>query len=484
MSTEATKRRWDPTLTRPAVVAYVATVVVLAASLMLVGALWAGQPDSWFAVGVLGALGAAGALVRETYVGARVRLSFISIILVAAAVIVGPLGAGVVGAIAMSVKLDGSPIIVRTFNMAMMSSVGSAGGLVYLLAGGREVLTRGMQRGDILLGVGVPMIITDIAQCLINAVLISCVLRVSGGHPIRPQIVKLLTTSGVAYVGYGVIGFLLVVLWIPARVGWFAGILVLAPLLVARWAFDQYGEEMKAHDRTLRALVTAVETKEPHNAGHSERVAQLCEWMAEAMLLGHREIEEIRTAGMLHDVGKVALPTRLLGARRAHTDDDLVTIASHALAGVELVKDVDFLSGSVDGIAHHHERFDGLGYPDGLSGTDIPFAARVIAVADAFECLTSARSYRPALPVDEALVVVRRQGGTQFDPQVVDLLLKALTRHEWAVTERAPDELASAGIAFDHDEPEVSDHIAASERLRTRITGRVAGLHTSAGEVR
>lgn len=465
-------------------VAYVSAVALLAVSLMLLGASWVGQPDSWFAVLVLGALGAAGALVRETYVGARVRLSFISIILVAAAVIVGPLGAGVVGAMAMVVKLDGSPLVVRTFNVSMMSSVGSAGGLVYILAGGREVLSDGMTRGDILLGVGVPMIITDIAQCLINAVLISCVLRISGGHPIRPQIAKLLTTSGVAYIGYGVIGFLLVVLWIPARVGWFAGILVLAPLLVARWAFDQYGEEMKAHERTLRALVTAVETKEPHNAGHSERVAQLSEWIAEAMSLGHKEIEDIRTAGMLHDVGKVALPTRLLGARQAHTDDDLVTIAGHALAGVELVKDVDFLSGSVDGIAHHHERFDGLGYPDGLAGADIPVAARVIAVADAFECLTSARSYRPALPVDEALAVVRGQAGTQFDPQVVDQLLRALTRHEWTVTDRTPDELASAGIAYDHDEPEVSDHIAATDRLRTRITGRGAGIPSQAGEVR
>lgn len=484
MSTEEKERRWDPNLARPPVVAYVATVAALACSLMVLGAKWEGQPESWFAVAVLGALGAAGALVRETYVGARVRLSFISIILVAAAVIVGPLGAGVVGAIAMIVKLDGSPLVVRTFNVSMLSTVGSLGGLVYVAAGGREVLTTGMARGDILFGVGIPMIITDIAQCLINAVLISFVLRVSGGQPIRPQIVKLLTTSGVAYVGYGVIGFLLVVLWIPARVGWFAGILVLAPLLVARWAFDQYGEEIKAHDRTLRALVTAVETKEPHNAGHSERVAQLSEWMAESMLLGHKEIEEIRTAGMLHDVGKVALPTRLLGSRQPHTDDDLVTIASHALAGVELVKDVDFLSGSVDGIAHHHERFDGLGYPDGLSGAAIPLVARIVAVADAFECLTSTRSYRSAMPVNEALALVRGQAGTQFDPQIVELLLRALTRHEWTVTDRTPDELASAGIAFDHDEPGVSDHIAFTERLRTRVTGREAGLHPAAGEVR
>jgi HD-GYP domain-containing protein (c-di-GMP phosphodiesterase class II) len=187
---------------------------------------------------------------------------------------------------------------------------------------------------------------------------------------------------------------------------------------------------------------------------------------------------------MLHDVGKVAMPTRLLGSRQAHTDDDHVTMAGHALAGVELVKDVDFIAGSVDGIAHHHERFDGRGYPDGIAGEAIPLAARVIAVADAFECLTSARSYRPGLAVDDALAVVRGQSGTQFDPQVVELLVKALSRHEWTVTDRTPDELASAGVALDHDEPEVSDHIAFTERLRTRITGRAAGLHPAGEEVR
>jgi HD-GYP domain-containing protein (c-di-GMP phosphodiesterase class II) len=206
--------------------------------------------------------------------------------------------------------------------------------------------------------------------------------------------------------------------------------------------------------------------------------------MAEALLLGHKEIDDIRTAGMLHDVGKVAMPTRLLGSRQAHTDDDHVTMAGHALAGVELVKDVDFLSGSVDGIAHHHERYDGRGYPDGLAGETIPLAARIIAVADAFECLTSARSYRPALPVDEALAVVRGQSGSQLDPQIVDVLLRALLRHEWSVTERTPDELASAGVALDHDEPEVSDHIAFTERLHTRITGRAATLHPAGEEVR
>ena len=444
----------------------------------------AGPPTNLGALAVLVLLAVASWLGRDNRIATRVHFSFVSIVVLASIVICGPVGAALVGGLAYLLRFRKMPHRARIFNTAMFACIGSVGGLVYVAVGGSTDVASLTSASTLLLQVGLPLVAADVAQCVANALLLAGIQNIVSAMPLRTQVWRLLATTGPAYIGYGVIGFLFVVLWIPARVGWFSAILVLAPLFVARWAFAQYGDELQAHERTLRALVTAVETKEPHNAGHSERVAQLSEWMAEAMGLGHKEIEDIRTAGMLHDVGKVALPTRLLGARQAHTHDDLVTIASHALAGVELVKDVDFLSGSVDGIAHHHERFDGLGYPDGLAGAAIPLAARIVAVADAFECLTSARSYRPALPVDEALAVVRGQGGTQFDPLVVELLLKALARHEWTVTDRTPDELASAGIALDHDEPSVSDHIASTDRLRMRITGRETGLHPANGEVR
>ncbi|MEO5744569.1 MAG: HD-GYP domain-containing protein [Terracoccus sp.] len=465
---------------------YLVPVWLVAAASVAVGWHLAGPPEDLVALLVFVVLGVMSWLVRENDVGSRVSFSFSSIIVLASGVIVGPVGAGLVG-VATAVPVVFSrrvPARVTAFNVAMMASVGAIGGLVYRSVNGAPDLRQVEGAGEIIVRVGLPLMAADVCQCVANAVLLAFVMRVANGVPMRTQIWKLLSVTGVAYVGYGVIGFLFVVLWIPARVGAFSAILVLAPLFVARWAFVQYGDEQRAHERTLRALVTAVETKEPHNAGHSERVAQLSEWMAEAMLLGHKEIDDIRTAGMLHDVGKVAMPTRLLGSRQAHTDDDHVTMAGHALAGVELVKDVDFLSGSVDGIAHHHERYDGRGYPEGLAGEAIPLAARMIAVADAFECLTSARSYRPGLPVDDALAVVRGQSGTQLDPQVVELLVKALLRHEWTPTDRTPDELASAGVALDHDEPQVSDHIAFTERLHTRITGRAATLHHAGEEVR
>lgn len=454
--------------------AFVASVYAFTLSLVALALYVDGPPTDWPAIGVLTALAAGGVLLRETELISKVRISFLSIILVAAAVIVGPVGAGIVGAVAMIFKFDRSPAVANAFNVAMMSGLGVAGGLVYLLVGGRDVLSPQMSAGEVLVFVGLPLIVTDVTQCLLNALLIALVLHVSSGSPIRSRVLSLLTTSGLAYVGYGVIGFLLVVLWIPAQVGWFAGVLVLAPLLVARWAFDQYGEELKAHERTLKALVTAVETKMPHNVGHSERVAQLCEWMAEDVGMTPKEIQDVRTAGMLHDVGLVRVPSRILRGRKDLDDDDLVLLADHALGGVELIEEIEFLAGSTKGIAHHHERFDGRGYPLGLAGADIPVAARVIAVADLFDCLTTDRSHRSALSTTEALEAVTLRSGTQFDPRIVGALSKVLVRHEWVPTHRAADELPP-GPALDHDEPEMSDLLANRPDLRVRVNGAPLG---------
>ena len=447
---------------------YIICVWLFAVALGLVGVHVSGLPTDWPAVIVLASLGVTSWVLRETNVGSRVQLSFISIVLLAAAVIVGPVGAALVGA--AGPLFERQRFIVRVFNVSLFSAMGSVGGLVYAMVGGIQAFQGSESATAILVSVGLPLIVADVSQCLLNAVLIAGVLRASTGARVRTQVRMLLSTSGLAYIGYGVIGFLFVVLWIPASVGWFSAILVLAPLAVAQWAFGQYGEELRAHDRTLRALVTAEEKKDPTNAGHSQKVAQLSEWLAEALGLGHKEIQDVRTAGMLHDIGKVAVPARYIRARRALEDEDFVVIAEHAGAGVELVRGIEFLSGSLDGIAHHHERYDGLGYPAGLAGGDIPLVARIVAVADVFDALTTERAYRPALGVEDALQVTRDRAGTHLDPVVVDALGKVLVRHSWQPTPR-PDGSSTASLALDHDDPEVSDRLALRQDLRKRIHG-------------
>lgn len=447
---------------------YIVGVWFFAVALAAAGFVVSGPPADWLGVAVLAGLGVTSWVLRERNVGSRVQLSFISIVLLAAAVIVGPLGAAVVGA--AGPLFERQRFIVRVFNVSLFSAMGSVGGLVYAEAGGLQAFRGSESAATILVSVGIPLIVADVAQCLLNALLIAGVLRASTGARVRTQVRKLLSTSGLAYIGYGVIGFLFVVLWIPAEVGWFSSLLVLAPLIVAQWAFAQYGDELRAHDRTLRALVTAEEKKDPLTAGHSEKVAQLSEWLAESLGLGHKEIQDVRTAGMLHDIGKVGVPARYLRSRKPLEDEDYVVIAEHAGAGVELVRGIEFLSGSLDGIAHHHERFDGLGYPTGLAAEAIPLAARIVAVADTFDALTTERSYRPALTVAEAVTVMRDRSGSHLDPVVVDALDKVLARHPWEPTTR-PGSATTPSLALDHDEPEVSDRLARRRDLRAHIHG-------------
>jgi HD-GYP domain-containing protein (c-di-GMP phosphodiesterase class II) len=452
--------------------------VVASVALGLAGVGWLTTRElgDIYAVLVLAGLGITSWLLREIDVGARIHLSFLSIILLTSAVVVGPVGAAIVGAAAAAIQKESQPLIVRLFNIALCSSLGSLGGLVYLWAGGLAAPNGSDSAVRILVSVGLPLMVADIAQCLLNAALISGVVHFSAGTPVRTQFFKLLTTSGAAYIGYGVIGFLFVVLWLPAGVGWFSAVLVLAPLFIARWAFVQYGDELRAHDRTLRALVTAVETKDPSNRGHSDRTARLAEWLAETLLLGHKEIQDVRTAAMLHDIGNVCVPSKVLRARQQLTDDELVVLAEHALSAVELVQGIDFVRDSLDGIAHHHERFDGRGYPAGLRGEAIPLTARLVAVADTFDTLTTSRSYRPALTVDAALELVSERAGTHFDPEVVDALRRTLARHPWSTTERTPDELSAAPVTLDHDEPEISDLFAARRDLTARIKGATTSV--------
>jgi len=449
-----------------AVFSYIAAVVLAAAGLAVVAwrvhPLSNGAPSDNHVVTlvVLCVLGVLGSTSQERNVGGRIGFSFTSIILLAAVALTGPFGAAVIGAVTFVLVLDKQRVEVRVFNIGMTSAYGAFGGFVYLLVGGVTNVSELDGVGPLLLRVGLPLMVADVAQCLGNAVILSGIVRLTKGTPMRRFVLGMLGTSGPAYIGYGLIGFLFVILWVPAGVGPASAVLILAPLFVARWAFVQYGDEQRAHERTLSALVAAVETKDLYTRGHSERVASLCDLMAGALTLSHQDTEALRFAGILHDIGKLAIPTRVLRRADRPSDADLVSIVTHAARGVEMVRGIEFLSDSMSAILHHHERMDGLGYPAGLRGEDIPPLARIIAVADAFDSLTTSRSHREAYTVQEALVELHERAGTQFDPSIVDALERSLTRQVWEPTRLEPTLMVTAGRAFDHDDPAASDLMA------------------------
>jgi len=418
------------------------------------------RSDDIVALVVLCVMGILSESVRESDVGRKTGLSFTSIVLLSSVALVGPFGAAIVGAVTQLLGVNKLRVQVRVFNAGMTSTIGAVGGFVYLLAGGATQVTDVRGVWPLLLQVGFPLMVADVAQCLSNAVILSGIVRLTQGTPIRPFVLGMLGTSGPTYIGYGIVGFLFVILWVPAGVGPTSAVLILAPLSAARWAFVQYGDEQRAHERTLSALVAAVETKDVYSRGHSERVALLCDLMAGSLALGHQDTEDLRFAGMLHDIGKLAIPPRILRRTGPLSDADLASIATHPARGVEMVRDIEFLEGSIEAILHHHERMDGRGYPAGLRGNQIPLFARIIAVADAFDSLTTAHANRDARSVEDAVVELRRCAGPHLDPAIVAALERGLARQAWEPTSPEPGQPTQGLGTFDHDDPASSDLMA------------------------
>jgi putative nucleotidyltransferase with HDIG domain len=168
----------------------------------------------------------------------------------------------------------------------------------------------------------------------------------------------------------------------------------------------------------LTELAEALEAGDPYTRNHSRRVARYASMVAERLGLPAEEVDRIRTAAMVHDVGKVRTPIEVLHKPGQLTDEEYAIIKEHPVDGGHLVEALgdDRLTAIV---RHHHERLDGRGYPDGLKGDEIPLGARIVAVADTFDAITSARAYRPASPHRKALAILSKEAGTQLDADAV-----------------------------------------------------------------
>ncbi|MFL5918853.1 MAG: HD-GYP domain-containing protein [Gaiellaceae bacterium] len=171
---------------------------------------------------------------------------------------------------------------------------------------------------------------------------------------------------------------------------------------------------------TVRALTHAVEARDAYTGKHAERVAAYALEIGAAIGQRWAGSPEVEFGFLLHDIGKVAVPDSILHKPEPLTGPEREVIKQHPVTGWEIVRQVDFLGAASDVVRHHHERWDGDGYPDGLKGEEIPLTARVFAVADTFDALTTTRPYRKASPIAEARVLIQEERGSQFDPAVVD----------------------------------------------------------------
>ena len=434
---------------------YVATVVAVAVVLIARGPLTFSL-NSWRDIAVLGLL-----LVISESTATRLSPGNLSwsanlTATLAAAVLVGPVGAALVGACTAFSLRRGPSLAQRAFNTGMMALTAYLAGRVFIeLHGHVGTLTAGSF--PMIIG---PFAVAAMAHVLVNHVLLGGVLWLARNDegPSRRSYAGVNARLLVSDLGYGAFGLLIAALW--SVVGPFAPLLVLIPLFVARWAVAQFAEQQRAYEATVGALCQAVETKDFYTRGHSDRVSRGSVMIAREIGMRSDRVEAIRYAGMLHDVGKLGVPTKVLQKTGKLTEEEYAAIQLHPMRGLDIVREIGFLDEALAGIMHHHERIDGRGYPMGLAGDEIPEFARVLAVADAFDSMTSTRSYRGARPSDEAIAELRKWSGTQFDPAFVDAFVAAIKREGWprpeppvlAADELAADELATIA-AQDHDDP-------------------------------
>lgn len=183
---------------------------------------------------------------------------------------------------------------------------------------------------------------------------------------------------------------------------------------------DRSQQLSRSYMATVRALSNAVEARDAYTGKHAERVTRFAIEIGQELGLPTPDTPEVEFGFLLHDVGKLAVPDSILFKPGPLTNEERALMSRHTIVGAEIMRDIEFLAEASKVVRSHHERWDGSGYPDGLAGEQIPLSARVFAVADVFDALTTNRPYRVALSVAEARAMIDEQSGRHFDPRVVD----------------------------------------------------------------
>ncbi|MGM0558742.1 MAG: HD domain-containing phosphohydrolase [Myxococcota bacterium] len=207
--------------------------------------------------------------------------------------------------------------------------------------------------------------------------------------------------------------------------------------------------------QTIQAFANLLEDKDPYTRGHSERVSKYARLIAEEMGLPEEQVERIADAALVHDIGKLGIRFEDLNKAGPLTESEYEMFKSHTTRGKWMLEPIEFMRDLIPGVYHHHERWDGKGYPMGLEGEETPLMARILAVADTYDAMTSHRAYRRALPHGVAVREINAFAGTQFDPEVVEHFLEAI-----AEDQKARNSKAERWKTFEHDVDERDEDVA------------------------
>jgi putative nucleotidyltransferase with HDIG domain len=252
---------------------------------------------------------------------------------------------------------------------------------------------------------------------------------------------------------------------LPNSVGWWATVLFGVPLYLTRLAYHRYVETRELFEQTIGALANAVDARDKYTRGHSGRVSRIAEAMCRVMGLPEAEIEKIKWAGLLHDVGKIGVRDNILLKEGPLDREERILMNQHPTIGAEIVAPARQLAAEAPLIRTHHEWFNGSGYPAGIEALDIPLGARILGVADAYEAMTSERPYRKvALSHEIAVGELQKYSGIQFDPTIVPILI-GLDREVLDRRPEGPDVLPTMLHAGRPAEPDTAQ--TTTEKLPT-----------------
>lgn len=310
------------------------------------------------------------------------------------------------------------PLIKVVFNTSKEILAVGAGASVYALLGGEPSLSEFHYTLLGVLGAGV-------VYTAVNSLAVSLAVSLTEGPSLGEAWVSIYGGSILYDLFAAPIPAVLAYLYVRWELGGLVALTV--PLFIVRHIYLQNLRLEQSNRELLDLMVKQVELVEPYTSGHSRRVAQYARVLAREAGVHGKQVDQIATAALLHDVGKVYEEyAPLLRKQGKLTPDERKLLESHPVRSAELVTTITSLRGPVEkAIRHHHENFDGTGYPEGLIGKEIPIGARIIMIADTLDAMTTDRPYRKALPFDSVLDEVRKHSGTQFDPDLADLVVKS-----------------------------------------------------------
>jgi hypothetical protein len=282
---------------------------------------------------------------------------------------------------------------------------------------------------------------------LLNKLLVAGVVALSSGRPFR-EVWHLNSRGIVGYdLGAGVLAAMMAWFYVKADAlgyGPIGLLLLILPFVALRHVYSMYQDVQESGQELLQVMVKAIEARDPYTSGHSLRVRELSRAIALELQLPAQQIEDVETAALLHDVGKIHEEfAPLLRKESRLTDEETALMQTHAAKSAELVGIISKFRGGIQhAVRHHHERWDGQGYPDGITNTAIPLASRIILIADTVDAMTTDRPYRKRLSLDIVIAELQKCKGTQFDPDIVDVAISSVAVRRLIAGPSAPGDEA------------------------------------------